>query len=127
MNKYIILILLLISSISMVMAGPQVPDVRDPQWESKWLNKLEDQDVNVRAEAALKLANAGCTDIQNKLIDMARNEESYSARIVAVVALTKIGDEQVVEFLRDIYFEESRQTVRTVINGAINILENQMA
>ena len=125
MKRAVLLFIIFLFSCNMLWAVPKIPDSRDLKWESKWLNRLEHEDMQVRTQAALKLANAGCTEIQDKLLDMAKNEEFYGARIVAIVALTKIADEHVADILKGHLLEEERQTVRTVLNGAINLLERQ--
>ncbi len=94
--------------------------------EGKYLKNLDHTKVEKRADAVMHLADDGCREVQDRLIDMAQNEDNYAARIVAIVALTRVGDEYTVSALRDCLDVENRQTVRTVLNGAINMLENRL-
>jgi len=91
----------------------------------KLIKNLDNKKVENRANAALELAQNGCPTIQDKLIDMAEKEERYAARIVAIVALTKVGDDMVVSVLKQRMLEEKRQTVKNVLNGAIQRLEKK--
>jgi len=91
----------------------------------KLVKNLDNKKVENRANAALELAQNGCPTIQDKLIDMAENEDRYAARIVAIVALTKVGDDMVVTVLKQRMLEEKRQTVKNVLNGAIQRLEKK--
>ncbi len=60
--------------------------------------------------------------IQNRLMDIIQYKEQYKARIVAVVALTEIGDEAAFNALKVQLAQEWRQTVKTVIKGAIFLM-----
>lgn len=95
------------------------------KFNHKLLSKLDHAKMEVRTMAALKLAEDGCDYIQDRLIDMIQNEAQYQARIVAVVALTKIGDGSALNALKVQLHQEQRQTVKTVIKGAIYLMEKK--
>ncbi|MBN2413370.1 HEAT repeat domain-containing protein [candidate division KSB1 bacterium] len=94
-------------------------------WDLKLMRNLDSEKVENRAQAALELAQNGCTIIQDKLIDMAENEERYAARIVAIVALAQVGDFMVLDVLKQRMLDEKRQTVKNVLKGAIIKLEKK--
>ncbi|HPG39664.1 MAG TPA: HEAT repeat domain-containing protein [bacterium] len=91
----------------------------------KLLSRLDHANVEIRTMAALKLAEQGCDFIQDRLIDMVQHETQYEARIVAVVALSKIGDDAALNALKNQLDQEQRQTVKTVIKGAIYLMEKK--
>jgi len=126
-SLYIVLAVFVLLSTTSVMAKEGIRATTDVNkvCDIKLMKSLDNEEVEKRANAALKLAQNGCPIIQDKLIDMVENEERYAARIVAVVALTKIGDDNVVDVLKQRLLEEDRQTVKNVINGAINKMEKK--
>jgi len=105
--------------------GYQGNDTVGKKINHKLLSRLDHANVQVRTDAALKLAEQGYDFIQDRLIDMAQHEQLYSARIIAIVALTKIGDEAALNALKSQLNLEERQTVKTVIKGAINLMEKK--
>jgi len=126
-SLYIVLAVFVLLLTTSVMAKEGIRATTDVNkaCDLKLMKSLDNERVEKRATAALKLAQNGCPIIQDKLIDMVENEERYAARIVAIVALTKIGDDNVVDVLKQRLLEEDRQTVKNVINGAINKMEKK--
>ena len=121
----IILVVFLLTTSLLAKVGEKTTLDINKACDLKLVKNLDNKKVENRANAALELAQNGCPAIQDKLIDMAENEERYAARIVAIVALTKIGDDLVVSVLKQRMLEEQRQTVKNVLNGAIQRLEKK--
>ena len=118
-------IITLISTSLFAKPGYQAYNAGGKEFNHKLLSRLDHANVQVRTMAALKLAEQGCDFIQDRLIDMVQHESQYEARIVAIVALTKIGDEFALNALKVQLGQEQRQTVKTVIKGAIYLMEKK--
>jgi len=114
-----LVILMVMSLGSMLVAADKIT------YEEYLIKSLNDEDVARRANAAQQLAQRNVTEAIQPLVQMLQNDKDFRGRIVAAVALMKLGDQSLVPTLKDAYKNETRKTVQTVLAGVIKELQKQ--
>ncbi len=84
---------------------------------------LKDENVGVRSSAAQLLGEQKEKEAVEPLIQMLKNEKNFRVRIVAAVALHKIGDSRALPILKKLAAKDPNKTVRRVATGLVNAME----
>ena len=90
----------------------QQPD--DENYDQYLIRCLKDNNMGIRASAAQLLGERKVEAAVKPLIKMLKSEKIYNARLVAAVALYKIGDERAIPELKKLAFCDHCKTVRHV-------------
>ncbi len=114
-----LVVLMVLSFGSMLVAADKIT------YEEYLIKSLNDEDVARRANAAQQLAPRNVTEAIQPLVQMLQNDKDFRGRIVAAVALMKLGDQTLIPTLKDAYQNETRKTVQTVLAGVIRELQKQ--
>ena len=113
----LILTLFLINTVA-----AQQPD--DESYDQYLLKCLKDDNLGIRASAAQLLGERKVQAAVKPLIEMLKTEKTYNARIVAAVALYKIGDEKAIPELKKMAFCDHCKTVRHVAAAIAQEMKN---
>jgi HEAT repeat protein len=113
----LILTLFLINSVV-----AQQPD--DESYDKYLLKCLKDENMGIRASAAQLLGERKVQAAVKPLIKMLKTDKAYNARIVAAVALYKIGDERAIPELKKLAFCDHCKTVRHVAAAIAQEMKN---
>lgn len=114
-----LVILMVMSFGGMLVAADKIT------YEEYLIKSLNDEDVARRANAAQQLAQRNVTDAIQPLVQMLQNDSDFRGRIVAAVALLKLGDQSLIPTLKEAQKNETRKTVQTVLAGVIRELQKQ--
>lgn len=87
------------------------------------IKALNDEKATVRSDAALKLGELKAKEAVKPLLKMLKTDKSSNVRIVAAVALLKIGDETSLPEIKKLAEKDQNQTVRTVLQGVVKKME----
>jgi len=120
MRKLFTVMLIALMSIGVVMAKDAKIDNNH-----QLIQFLKDDNVGVRSSAAQLLGEQRAKDAVEPLIQMLKNEKNFRVRIVAAVALHKIGDQRALPVLKKIAFNDPNKTVRHVVSGLVNDFEKK--
>ncbi len=128
MNRYMKIsmsvVLVLVTLFALNLLTYASDRVKNSQENQKLINDLKSEKSDDRTKAATKLGDRKVVEAVNPLLQMLKREEHQSARIVAAVALSKIGDKSVVPTLKTIQKSETNKTVKNVLNAVIKKLDN---
>lgn len=113
----VILTLFVINSVTAQQPG-------DESYDQYLLRCLKDKNWGIRASAAQLLGERKVQAAVNPLIKMLKTEKVYNAKIVAAVALYKIGDERAIPELKKLAFCDHCRTVRHVAAAIAQEMKN---
>ncbi len=119
MKRLMILSLALFVVVGLTFAGEV------DQYDKNLINVLDDENVGIRSSAAQLLGDRKVEAAVDPLINMVKTEKNPSARIVAAVALFKIGDRKAIPVLKKLAQRDNNRTVRRVASGLVNKFEEQ--
>ncbi|OQX94925.1 hypothetical protein B6I21_08120 [candidate division KSB1 bacterium 4572_119] len=94
------------------------------EYDTNLINLLNDENIGVRSSAAQLLGERKVEDAVKPLVKMLKTEKSYKARIVAAIALHKIGDAESLPALKKVAKNDRNKTVRRVVTGLVQDFEN---
>ena len=93
-------------------------------YDNYLIKSLNDENIGIRASAAQLLGDRKVDLAVEPLMTMLQKEDIYSARIVAAIALYKIGDEKAYTIIKKTAKNDSNQTVRRVLTGIVRQIES---
>jgi len=102
----------ILTCFAMTSVLAQQPD--DENYDQYLLRCLKDENLGIRASAAQLLGERKVEAAVKPLIKMLKTEKTYNVRLVAAIALYKIGDERAIPELKKLAFSDHRKTVRHV-------------
>ncbi|MBN1348074.1 HEAT repeat domain-containing protein [candidate division KSB1 bacterium] len=89
-------------------------------YEQYLIQSLKDENIGRRASAAMLLGEKKTIEAINPLVEMLKHEDDYRVRIVAAMALYKIGDPNILPVLEKIAKKEKNKTAKRVMYGIVN-------
>ena len=95
------------------------------EYDQYLITSLSNDNIGIRVSAAQLLGERKSQGSQSALIEMMKKDKHYEARIIAIWALTQIGDEQLVTVLKQQLKKEKNETVQHVLIGAIHELTKE--
>ena len=107
--------ILIIAFVNIVFA--QQPEEKD--YCLYLIERLKDDNIGVRTSAAQLLGDRKVEMAVEPLLKMVKTEKRYCARLVAAVALYKIGDKSVIPELKKCAASDKCKTVRHVLLAII--------
>jgi len=113
----IIVLVLFISSIAVA----QQPDDKD--YDKYLIKCLKDENIGVRTSAAQLLGDRKVEAAVKPLLKMLKGEKRYCARLVAALALYKIGDEKAIPALEKCACKDKCKTVRRVTTAIVQEMQ----
>lgn len=112
----VIILIVLVSS----FAVAQTPDATEQEYNQFLIKALKDSNVGIRASAAQLLGDRKVQDAVKPLLKMLKSEKNNSAKIVAALALYKIGEEKALPELKQLAKCDRCKTVRHVALAIVN-------
>lgn len=94
-------------------------------YDQNLIQCLKDDNVGIRSSAAQLLGERKVVQAVEPLINMLQNEKDFKVRIMAAIALHKIGDEKALPVLKKVARTDHNRTARRVISAIVEDLENQ--
>lgn len=97
---------------------------------AKVIAKLESKEFTDRAEAVNKLGEYCCKESIEALLSVMKNDCAPRCRMMAAMALLKIGDPSVIPEIKKAAKKDPHQTVRNTLRGVLlefEKLETQLA
>jgi len=94
-------------------------------YDQNLIQCLKDDNVGIRSSAAQLLGERKVVQAVEPLINMLQNEKDFKVRIMAAIALHKIGDEKALPVLKKVARTDRNRTARRVISAIVEDLENQ--
>ena len=91
----------------------------DKEYDQYLIKSLQDENVGIRSSAAQLLGERKVADAVKPLIKMLKTEKNTSSRIVAAMALYKIGDEKSIPVLEQVASRDQSKTVRRVVAAIV--------
>ena len=124
MNKYLKLSLALTMLLAMMFSFNLYAGSNDYEKYNQYLIKsLDDENIGIRTSAAKLLGERQVQDAMEPLTKMLKTEQNYSARIVAAVALYRIGGEKMKSVFTERAKKDKNKTVRHVLAGILQEME----
>ena len=114
----LILTLALVITVFISSAGLS-EEMNEKEYNKYLIKALKDQNVGIRVSAAQLLGERQAKEAVKPLIKMLKSEKNYAVRIVAALALHKIGDERVLPIFKDCLKRDKCKTVKHVLAGLI--------
>ena len=96
----------------------------EKEYNQYLINSLEDKNIGIRTSAAQLLGERKVTEAVEPLIKMLKSEKKYGARIMAALALHKIGDKRALPALKKVAKCDKCKSVRIVATGIIQAMES---
>ena len=100
-------------------------DLSESAYNQYLIDSLKDKNIGIRASAAELLGQRRCEKAVKPLIGLLETDKEYQVRIIASLALHKIGGDQALKALRSQAKKEKRASVRHVLAGIVIDMENQ--
>lgn len=88
-------------------------------YDRNLIDLLKDGNIGIRASAAQLLGERKVEQAVKPLIKMLQTEKNFKARIVAAIALQKIGSSEALPVLKNISLKDENRTVRRVVTGLV--------
>jgi HEAT repeat protein len=122
----LILTLALVLTVFISSAGLAQEQMNEQEYNKYLIKALKDQNLGIRSSAAQLLGERKVEEAVKPLVVMLKTEKNYAVRIVAAVALHKIGDEKVLPIFKDCLRRDKCKTVKHVLAGLINNMETTL-
>ncbi len=113
MKKMMTVVLILALMVGVGMAKPLA------DYDRNLIDLLNDENIGIRASAAQLLGERKVDEAVQPLMSMLKTEKDYKARIVAAIALHKIGNADALPVLKKVAKHDANLTVRRVVTGLI--------
>ncbi len=110
--------------ICLVMNSVLAQQPENENYDQYLLKCLKDKNLGIRASAAQLLGERKVDAAVKPLIKMLKNEKTYNGRLVAAIALYKIGDERAIPELKKLSFCDHCKTVRHVAAAIVQEMKN---
>jgi hypothetical protein len=117
LTKFFIVFILMLFVSSVAIAQDTIMSEKD--YDQYLIKALKEKNVGVRASAAQLIGDRKVQEAVEPLIKMLKNEQNKSARIVAALALYKIGDERVLPVLKKFAKCEKCKTAKHVMTAIV--------
>jgi len=117
LTKFFIVFILMLFVSSVAIAQDTVMSEKD--YDQYLIKALKDKNDGIRASAAQLLGDRKVQEAVEPLIKMLKKEQNKSARIVAALALYKIGDEKALPVLKKFAKCEKRKTTKHVMTAIV--------
>ncbi len=101
----------------------QTPTMSDKEYDQYLINALKDKNLGIRTSAAQLIGERKVKEAVEPLIKMLKTEKNYSGRIVAALALYKIGDEKALPELKKLAKCDKCKTVRHVVSAIVKEMQ----
>lgn len=98
--------------------------INDKEYDQYLIKSLQDENLGIRSSAAQLLGERKVAEAVQPLAKMLTTEENTSVRIVAAIALYKIGDEKALPTLKKVAADDKNKTVRQVVGAIVQKMEN---
>ena len=121
-----ILSLVLAITVLISSAGLSQGEMNDQEYNNYLIKALKDQNIGIRASAAQLLGERQVKEAVKPLVKMLKSEDNYAVRIVAALALHKIGDERVLPIFKDCLRRDKCKTVKHVLAGLVQNMETTL-
>ena len=118
MKKPLIVVMMLTLVVGVGFAKPLT------DYDRNLIDLLKDGNSGIRSSAAQLLGERKIEQAVKPLIKMLKSEKDYKARIVAAIALFKIGAAEVLPVLKKVAQYDQNRTVRRVATGLVEEFEN---
>ena len=118
MKKPLIVVMMLTLVVGVGFAKPLT------DYDRNLIDLLKDGNSGIRSSAAQLLGERKIEQAVKPLIKMLKSEKDYKARIVAAIALFKIGAAEVLPVLKKVAQYDQNRTVRRVATGLVKEFEN---
>ncbi len=117
---------LVLTVVFTVLIGSAVisQELNGKEYDQYLIKALKDENIGIRSSAAQLLGERKVQEAVKPLVNLLKTEKHYGVRIVVAVALHQIGDEKVLSILKERYKKDRNQTVKHVLAGLIENLEN---
>ena len=116
-TKFFIVFILMLFVSSIAIAQATIMSEKD--YDQYLIKALKDKNDGIRASAAQLLGDRKVQEAVEPLIKMLKKEQNKSARIVAALALYKIGDEKALSVLKKFAKCEKCKTTKHVITAIV--------
>jgi len=116
LSMIVILVLFLCSNVF-----AQQPEDKD--YDKYLIKCLKDENIGVRTSAAQLLGERKAETAVKPLLRMLKSEKRYCARIVAALALYRIGDEKAIPALEKVACKDKCKTVRRVTTAIVQEMQ----
>ena len=117
LTKFFIVFILMLFVSSVAIAQDTVMSEKD--YDQYLIKALKDKNDGIRASAAQLLGDREVQEAVEPLIKMLKKEQNKSARIVAALALYKIGDEKALPVLKKFAKYEKSKTAKHVMTAIV--------
>jgi len=122
----VILTLALIVTVFISSAGFAQEELNEKEYNKYLIKALKDRNIGIRASAAQLLGERQVKEAVKPLIRMLKSENNYAVRIVAALALHKIGDERALLVFKDCLRRDRCKTVKHVLAGLVENMETTL-
>jgi len=122
----LILALALVVTVFISSAGIAQQELNEPEYNKYLIKALKDDNIGIRASAAQLLGEREVKEAVKPLVTMLKTEKNYAVRIVAALALHKIGDEKVLPIFKDCLRRDKCKTVKHVLAGIVENMETTL-
>jgi len=114
------LLLILITGSALLARGPEsIEHVTPFSYNNYLIESLDDENLGIRASAAQLIGQRGVWEAESALIRMLKKDEFYQARIIAGLALMKMGGGEARQVIAQQARKDENLTVRHVLNGIV--------
>lgn len=97
--------------------------MNEKEYNQYLINALKDENIGIRTSAAQLLGERKVAEAVDPLVKMLKSEKKYGARIIAALALYKIGDKRVLPELKNVAKCDKCKSVRVVVTGIIKEMQ----
>jgi len=95
----------------------------EKEYNQYLINSLKDKNIGIRTSAAQLLGERKVEEAVDPLVNMLKSEKKNGARIIAALALYKIGDKSVLPELKKVARCDKCKSVRAVVTGIIQEMQ----
>lgn len=113
----------LIVALSVFSTSVFAQQVEKEKYDTYLIKSLSDENVGIRSSAAQLLGERKVKEAIKPLTKMLKTEKNSSARIVAAMALHKIGDDSVLPLLKKVASKDKNKTVRRVVTALVHDMQ----
>jgi hypothetical protein len=114
------LLFILITGSALLARGPESIEYATMISYNKYLTQsLDDDNLGIRTSAAQLIGQKGVWEAESALILMLKKDEFYQARIIAGLALMRIGGGEARQAIAQQARKDGNLTVRHVLNGIV--------
>ncbi|MFZ5519155.1 MAG: HEAT repeat domain-containing protein [Candidatus Zhuqueibacterota bacterium] len=105
-------------------AAAQTQPLNDKEYDQYLINSLQDENAGIRTSAAQLLGERKVENAVDPLIQLMRSDKCHSVRIIAALALYKIGDKRALPDIKNLAKTDTYRCVRVVATGIVMKMES---